>query len=194
MLLSWVVLISVAAASQPERPDVVVRQLYRHIIARRPIGIPTGADKKAIWPLLSRKLITQLEAGEACEADYRRLHATDDGKPAFSWLESGLFSGENERALPVEATVERTEAVGTGAFRVSVLFTYRESFATYGRSTNPTGGLRWRGAALVVSEGGRFLIDDVALFQKGSTKTESLLSRAFAECDGSRWVGQRQRR
>ena len=194
MAVIWIVLLSLAVAPQPERPDAVVRQLYRHIIAVRPIGIPAGADKKAIWPLLSRRLIAQLEAGQACEADYRRLHATDDGKPSFGWLESGLFSGENERALPAEATVERTEPIGAGAFRVRVLFTYRETFETYGRPPNRAVALRWRGAVTVVSEDGRFAIDDVVVFEKGSTKTASRLSEAFAQCEGPRWVGQRQRR
>ena len=194
MLLSWVLLLSAAGVSQPDRSDAVVRQLYGHIIARRPIGIPSGADKEAIWPLLSRKLVGQLDAAQACEADYRRLHAADDGKPEFGWLESGLFSGEHEMALPAEVTVERTERFAAGSFRVLVQFTYRESFDTSSRTPHRTSALRWRGAALVVSENGRFVVDDVEVFEKGSATAHSRLSRAFVGCDGPRWVGHRQER
>lgn len=137
MLTYLAVLSLVAAQSQPQQAEAVVRQLATEIVARRPLGIPDAEDKGAIWPLLSARLVKQLETARACEADYFRLHANDDGKPEFAWLESGLFSGDDEEALPAEIAVERIEPLKGGAFRVRVRYTYRESFETYGRPPNP---------------------------------------------------------
>jgi hypothetical protein len=75
-------------------PDAVVRELYRQVTNRKPIGIPKGADKAAVRPFLSKKLVHQLELAQSCEADYFRMHPKNgDEKPEFDWLEMGLFSG-----------------------------------------------------------------------------------------------------
>ena len=191
----YLVVLSLAAV-QPQSPqaDALVRQLAAQIVARRPIGIPDGEDKAAIWPSLSGRLVRQLETARACEVDYFRQHATDDGKPDFGWLESGLFSGDNEQAIPAEIAVERVERLKGGAFRVVVRFTYRESFETYGRPPDPSNFFSWRGAMMVVPEAGQLLVDDVVLFRDGSTKVEFRLSKAFAGCAGPRWVGYGKRR
>jgi hypothetical protein len=187
MLILIVLLLSATAAARPQQPDTVVRELYSYIVTHRPLGIPCGADKAALWPLLSSRLIRELDAARACEDDYRRQHASDDGKPAFGWLESGLFSGSDERALPSEVAVERTEPQRDGSFGVYVRFTYRES--AHGRPPDPSAGYHWRGAAIVRSEAGRFVVDDVLLFKDESTNIESRLSQVFVGCDGPRWVG-----
>ena len=194
-MLTYLVVLSLGAVQpQPQQADTLVRQLSAQIVARRPIGIPDGEDKAAIWPLLSGRLIKQLETARACEVDYRRLHATDEGKPDFAWLESGLFSGDNEQAIPAEIAVERVERLKGGAFRVVVRFTYRETFETYGRPPDPATFFSWRGAMMVVPEAGQLLVDDVVLFRDGSEPVESRLSEAFVGCAGPRWVGYVKRR
>jgi hypothetical protein len=82
----------------------------------------------------------------------------------------------------------------SGAFRVVVRFTYRESFDIYGRPPDPANVFSWRGAMMVVPEGGHLLVDDVVLFRDGSTRVQSRLSEAFVGCAGPRWVGQGKRR
>jgi hypothetical protein len=90
--------------------DAVVRELYQQIVARRPLGIPKGADQTAIWPYLSKRLTYRLETAQACENSYFQQHAGENGKPGFNWLEVNLFSGGNEQALPSSAVIERTSA------------------------------------------------------------------------------------
>jgi hypothetical protein len=180
------------ASSNPgadHQPDAVVRKLYHEVVARQPLGIPAGTDKAVIWPLLSKGLIRRLEAARACQADYVRQHKGDDGKPEYGWLESGLFSGENEEALPADAVVERTDPQQDGSFRAYVRLTYGESFKTHGRSPDPANTFSWSVAASVISEGGKFVIDDVLLFKGDSTDIKSRLSDSFPGCEGSRWIG-----
>jgi hypothetical protein len=180
-------------ASVGASPDAVVQELYKQVVARRPLGIPKGADKEAIWPFLSKGLIQRLDTAQACENDYCRQDTEKDSKPGFGWLESDLFSGENEKAIPSEAVVERTKRLKDGSFHVYLRLTYRGSYNTYGRSPDPANTFKWRLAAKVISEGGRFVVDDVLLLKHGSTKIESRLSDSFSGCDGSRWVGDKMR-
>ena len=140
ILLQLVSYVPTSAAAE-RQPDAVVRKLYRQVVARRPLGIPSGADKAAIRPFLSKGLTRRFEVAKACEADYVRQHAGDDGKPEFAWLESGLFSGENEKSIPATAVVERTEPQKDGSFRVYVRLTYKESFKTYGRPIRRTSSI-----------------------------------------------------
>lgn len=181
--------VSTAGAAAPQ-PDAVVRKLYRQVVARRPLGIPRGGDKAAIWPLLSKGLVRRFEVAQACENDYVRQHAGQDGKPEFAWLELGLFSGANEEAIPAAAVVKRTEPQDHGSFRVYVRLTYKESFETYGRPPDPANVFHWQVAAIVIPEGGRFVVDDILLFKEDSMEIESRLSNTLTlGCDGPRWVG-----
>jgi hypothetical protein len=180
-------------------PAAVVRQLYDQVVMSHPLGIPHGNDKAALWPLLSKRLIRQLDTALACEDDYDRQQAGHDPypndpdhhlppvilKPEFGWLESGLFSGENEMALPAVVDVERTRLQKNGAFRVYVRFMYKE----YDRASDREKTFHWHGAAVVISEDRRFLVDDILLFKEESTKIESRLSRRFRGCNGPRWIG-----
>jgi hypothetical protein len=188
VLLQLVTFISPSAPVDPS-PDSVVRELYQQVIARKPLGLPKGEDKATLWPFLSKRLIQKLDAAQSCEDDYLRQRSDKDGKPAFGWLETGLFSGSNEWALPAAAAVERTEPMKNGTFRVYVRLTYKESFETYGKPPDPTHTFDWHVAAVVLSEGGRFVVNDVLLFRDDSTKIASRLTNSFAGCDGPRWVG-----
>jgi hypothetical protein len=172
-----------------QSPDSLVRELYQQVVARRPLGIPKGEDKAALWPFLSKRLIQKLDAAQTCENDYLRQRPDKDGKPAFGWLETGLFSGSNEWAIPASAAVDRTKPMKDGTFRVYVRLTYKESFETYGRPPDPANTFDWHVAAVVKSEGGRFVVDDVLLFEDASTKIASRLTDSFRGCDGPRWVG-----
>jgi hypothetical protein len=172
-------------------PDSVVQELYKQVVARKPLGIPKGADKAAIWSFLSKRLIQKLDAAQACTDDYYRQMTDRGSKPGFAWLESGLFSGENEEAIPAAAVVERTKAQKDGSFHVYVRLTYQETFETYDRPPNPANTFQWRVVAVVLSQGGRFVVDDVLLFEDDSTKIASQLTHSFSGCDGTRWTGNK---
>lgn len=179
-------------AAADQSPDSVVRKLYQQVVARRPLGIPRGEDKAALWSFLSTRLIQKLDAAQACEYDYLRQTPNKDGKPPFGWLESGLFSGPDERAIPSSAAVERTVRMKDGTFRVYVRLTYKETFETYGRPPNPANTFDWHVAAVVISEGGRFVVRDILLFEENSTKITSRLTESFHGCNGPHWVGIRE--
>lgn len=49
--------------SQQEAEAVVIR-LYQQVVSRKPLGIPSGKDRKAIWPLLSRDLSERMTVAE----------------------------------------------------------------------------------------------------------------------------------
>lgn len=173
-------------------PDSVVRGLYRQIVARKPLGIPKLADRAALSPFLSKELLRKLDEAQACEDDYLRQHGGEGGKPAFLWLESGIFSGSNERGLPAAAVVERTERQKDGSFYVNVRLTYKESSETYGKTPNPANTFHWHVAAMVISEGGKFVVNDILFFKDNSNTIDARMSDSFQGCDGSRWVGNKR--
>jgi len=65
----------------------------------------------------------------------------------------------------------------------------KESFETYGKPPDPTHTFDWHVAAVVISEEGRFVVNDVLLFKDDSTKIASRLTDSFTGCDGPRWIG-----
>jgi hypothetical protein len=192
MLISFLLLL--ATATPPtSSPEGVVRQLYKEVVARKPLGIPTGADRAAFAPLLSARLTRQLAAGAACEADYFRQHpANDQEKPEFYWLELGLFSGGTEMAIPAEVSVGKSEPRRDGSFRVPVRFTYRDTFETYGRTPDPRNTFQWRGVVTVVKEKGRYLIDDISLREPHTNSQSIRLSEVFTGCKAGKWIGNEE--
>jgi hypothetical protein len=168
-----------------------VQKLYEEIVAHHPIGIPAGAEMAAIRPLLSKRLTVQLQTAQACEQDYFRQHQTVHGDLKPTWLKGGLFSGDGERASPIYALPERKEPQKDGSFLVyvDVMHEYRgrgtEYFHFDGHKAQG-----WEVVATVVSENGRFVVDDVRIFDSHTTNSPSrLLSDAFVGCEGPHWTG-----
>lgn len=173
-------------------PAAIVRSLYRVVVARHPIGLPWGADRKALAPYLSKDLIRKLDAAQACGADYSRHHPDPNEKPQIEWLELGLFSGANENALPAAFHVENVYPEKDGSFRVHLRLTYRDSYETYGRPPTEANTFRWYVDVIVVREDGHFAVDNVIyLKDEGDPRdVEPPLSQVLTiGCDGSRWVG-----
>jgi hypothetical protein len=190
MLLVLIAMTASLQGAHTAPPETIVQHLYAYIVNRRPLGIPTGADKAAIWPCLSKRLVQILETAQACEDDYVRKHAGSDEKPAFVWLEMGLFSGDVEMALPTEVVVEGTEHHHE-TFLVCVRFTYDDSVYDPDRyhASDAAPLFHWHGAAVVIEEDGRFVIDDILVFTEDSTTLAFRLSDVFRGCDGPQWVG-----
>jgi hypothetical protein len=166
-----------------------VRKLYEEIVAHHPMGIPTGAEKATIWPLLSKRLTGQLQTAQGCEEDYFRQHQTTDSAAKPSWMKTGIFSGDGTRALPTFSFACSKGPQKDGSFLVDVELAY---------TPDPMSSLHqmWGAEARVVAEDGRFVVDDVRIFDNdsidGRSSTEGpshLLSESFVGCDGSRWTG-----
>jgi hypothetical protein len=170
----------------------VVGQLYDQVILRHPFGIPSGATMQAIRPFLSERLAAQIETAKACEADYLRDHeGTSDIVPKPAWLKSDLFSGDANRAAPASAWPVREGQQKDGSYLVLVnLFgqTIEVGNGLKGGAYSPTG--TWHVYAKVIPQDGKFVVDDVRLFDGSSADGPSrLLSESFAGCDGSHWAG-----
>lgn len=161
-----------------------VNDFYQKIVDRHPIGIPTGEDRTALWPLLSRRLAQQLDTAQACQTDYFRQRSTADTAPKPAWLDKGIFVGNSKRALPLSAVATHEEPQKDGAFNVSVSLTYVKLPGFVPDEAS------WVVTARVIREYNRFVVDDVRLFDGlGTDGPSHLLSEAFAGCDGSHWTG-----
>jgi hypothetical protein len=151
-------------AAQKVQPADVVQNLYREIVARHPLGVPHGTSKTAIWPLLSKRLIRAFETRNACDLDWDRRHRNANPPlkaPGFD--EDGLFSGNDEQGYVNGAVVGATKAQTDGSYLVYVkLWSYEDM----GDLALRTGKIyRWRVAARVTSEDGRFVVDDILGFK-----------------------------
>lgn len=178
------VTVSIPVNAETRFAEAAVRKFYKHVVARHPLGIPRGSDRELLWPLMTRRLVRILQTAAACEDDYFRRNTCSSCKPQFSWLEFGLFSGGNEEALPAEIEIVDSESIAPKSFRITVKFTYRETFATYGRPPNPENHFEWLGQVIVDCSKKSCLIDDFSRKDYDFT-----LSTSFIGCDGSRWVG-----
>jgi hypothetical protein len=164
-----------------ERPETVVRDLYRQVVARRPFGIPKGKDRQRITPYLSKILMRRLDTAQACEDDYYQHYYSKDEKPGTAWFEMGLFSGGNEQAEPGGFRIDSTQPSDDGSFLVYLRLRYKYD--------DPPPFHWWHIAVVVVREGGHFVVDDV-IFPKDVMDVETRLSQVVTVfCDGSRWVG-----
>jgi len=167
----------------------VTRNLYDAVVARHPLGIPLGQDKVKFGPLLSKRLRGQLETAQACRVDYVRQHPRSAKTPEPAWFNAGLFSGDGALALPGADLVDHKTRQEDGSFLVWVWLS-REDSAVPGSVPPASRWRNWHVSAVVKSEGGRFVVDDVRLFGGNSMDGPSrLLSDLFPGCDGPRWVG-----
>jgi len=164
------------------------RKLYEEVVSHHPIGIPAGAQLATIRPFLSKRLTEQLQTARACEEDYFKHRLTEDSAAKPEWLESGIFSGGGEQAVPTNSFAYTSAPQKDGTFPVSVELTYRP---------DPMGALVrfWTAEAKVVAEDGRFVVDDVRIFdsdsadpRESSAGPSHQLSESFAGCDGPRWT------
>jgi len=155
-----------------------VRSFYTDIIKYPQLGIPSARAKKALWPLMSKRLDQEIDGLDACDKDYYRrfgkILRAHTIKPATPWLEEGLFTGPNDAATPPTFRIVGSRSVGES--RVDVLLAFKED---WGES---------EGDVTVVLENGRWLIDDyVAMYANDEL---SRLSSGYSECKDGRWVGE----
>ena len=99
-----------------------VRVFYTYITKYQPLGLPQGRAKKDLWPLLSKRLVRELDALQSCDDDYYRRYGdylrANQFKPVTPWLEHGLFSGPNEAAIPsADGTLATAKGIATALAR-----------------------------------------------------------------------------
>jgi hypothetical protein len=164
-----------------------VRVFYTYITRYRPLGIPEGRAKQALWPLLSVRLVQELDSLQACDEDYYRRYGdilrANQYKPATPWLEEGLFSGPNEAAGPITFTILCSKAIGENRVDVHLRFTLKQ--------TNPDDYLmaheRYEGVVTVILESNRWVIDDFVSFENDELLR---LSDGYPECKSGQWAGE----
>ena len=155
-----------------------VRVFYTYITRYQQLGIPHGRAKKALWPLLSKRLAQQLDSLEVCDEDYYRRYGeilrANTIKPATPWLEDGIFTGPNDAATPPAFRILGSRTVGEN--RVDVLIAFKEDWG------DPEGDVT------VILENGRWVIDDyVAMYENDELRR---LSAGFPECKDGQWAGE----
>ncbi len=164
-----------------------VRVFYTYIIRYQPLGIPYGRAQQALWPLLSKRLVQELDSLQACNNDYYRRYGEilrrNQDKPATPWIEDGLFSGPNEAATPMRFSILSSKAIGENRTDVHLGFTYKQTYCC----GYPASYDHYEGVVTVIFENNRWVADDfVALDVTPLTR----LSDGYAECKGGEWVGQ----
>jgi len=141
---------------------------------------------KIFAPYLSKALLHKIDLSVACGRDWYRQHTDPIVKPEIAWLESGLFSGQDERTEPNAFLIESEQPEKDGSIRVHVKLT---------AGAPPNTPWIWHVAAGVRRENGRFVIDDVIYLKDKSNPVDSRLSGVLsAGCDGIHWVGSRDRK
>jgi len=166
------------------QPIAVVNSLYRQVIARHPLGIPSGENWKVFAPYLSRDLVRRITLARSCQNDWFRKNQGKMIKEPFAWGETGFFSGAEELSEPSSFQVQRTEANHDGSFRVFVKLT---------ESPPNDKPWSWDVAVRVKIEERRPVIDDVVYLKGDDVPTEYRLSEILTEgCNGSHWIGDQK--
>lgn len=168
--------------SLPNEPKALVRSLYNEVVARHPLGNPVGEDMNVFAPYLSKALLHRIDVNSACLSDWNRQNPDPNSKPPF--LESGLFTGDDERAEPTAFHIERVQAEKNASIRVYVKLTRDDP----GESPEI-----WNVAAILVRENGHFVVDDVIYFKDSPQDRDVRLSEYLSQdCDGPHWVGDKK--
>jgi hypothetical protein len=179
--------------SLPNQPEALTRSLYQQVVARRPVGIPWGADWKTLAPYLSKTLLHRIDLALDCGGDWDRqdqirmlMKDQSIEKPPLGWLELGLFSGGDDEDALRAFQIEKIEPEKDGSFRVYVTLTW---------GWPPEKPWISRVAPILAQENGRLVVDDVTYLkdEKDKFSADYRLSQALSEgCDGPHWVGDRR--
>jgi hypothetical protein len=150
------------STAQETQPSDVVQKLYQEVVTRHPLGVPTGAARTAIWPLLRKRLIKGFDTRDACDRDWDRQHQNSDvplKAPGFyeafsGWYENGYING---------AAVGRTKRQTDGSYLVYVgVWSYLDDGDPELRTHRTS---HWQVGVRVISEDGKFVVDDILGFK-----------------------------
>jgi len=140
-------------------------------------GIPSGRSKRAIRPLMSKRLAQEIDALDACDKDYFQRYGeilrARTWKAAIPWGEAGLFTGPDDAADGAEFRVLGSRSVGQN--RVDALLAFKQD---WGES---------QGDVTVILEKGRWVVDDYVSMYGNDDLVR--LSAGYSQCKDGRWVG-----
>lgn len=175
----------VVAEAQSDRVTsqvgAVVQSLYRQVIARHPLGIPSGENWKVFSPFLSRDLIHRISAARSCQNEWVRQNQGKMIKGPFASGETGFFSGFQELSEPSSFQIQKTEANQDGSFRVYVHLT---------EAPPNDEAWSWDVVVQVKMQEKRSVIDDVVFLKGDGVPAEYRLSELLTEgCNGLHWNG-----
>ena len=165
-------------SNAPQSALDAVRVFYTYITKYQQLGIPHGPTRKALGPLISKRLAQELDSLHACDDDYYRRYGeilrANTYKPATPWLEEGLFTGPDDAATPSTFRILGSRSVGED--RVDVLIAFKED---WGDS---------EGDVTAILENNRWVIDDyVTMYMNDDLQR---LSAGYSECKRDQWVGE----
>jgi hypothetical protein len=174
----------------PRSARDAVRVFYTNITRYQQLGIPHGPAKRALWPLMSKRLAQELDSLWACNDDYYRRYGeilrANTYKPATPWLEEGLFTGPNDAATPFTFRILGSRAIGDSRVDVDLGFTTKQTYS-------PDLGLprsydHYEGDVTAILENKRWVIDDyVAMYENDDLRR---LSAGYPQCKDGQWVGE----
>jgi hypothetical protein len=189
------------AQSNRQEVEAVVTKLYKQIIFRKPDGLMRKKDFDAIQPFLSEDLIKRIRVAGECEKDYFRQYPYNPAepmKPPFAWMETGLFSGSNEQALPSWFRVHHAVKQKDGSYQVRVTLKEWDDFNKYPQPRGPEYDWTWEMMVFVIRDGDHYVVNDVFYPEIHSdhdeprypTVEETRLSQLLAiGCKDGKWVG-----
>ena len=175
-------------SNAPQSALDAVRVFYAYITRNQQLGIPYGRAKKALWPLMSKRLAQELDSLWACDDDYYRrfgeILRANTYKPATPWLEEGLFTGPDDAATPRIFRILGSRSIGDNRVDVELSFTTKQTFCC----GQPPSYHHYEGDVTAILENHRWVIDDyVAMYENDELQR---LSAGYSECKGGQWVGE----
>lgn len=178
MIYLLVFLLGASAPDPAAAARAVVEEFCSRYIKQSEYGLLEGKDRRALAPLLSKRLLRQVDELASCQKDwYRQQPAGSTDKPPF--VDCCLFSSTPD-GMPTSYTVGEAKRLADGRYEVPI---------DYVRKTEAD-DIRWRDALIVVKErGGKYRIDDVVYDAAAEPpRTPFLLSQGVRECRGGQWV------
>ena len=178
-MLAAMLLAAAVAASTPEALVTRFCAAYVHGDAGASGLLGVGNARAAMAPYLSRRLLRLLDDTQSCQQDWIRHQPKDDDQEV-PFGECCLFSSTSE-GLPASFRIGNSERMSDGRIRVVIHYEWKSD-----QNGDP---LRWRDAAIVTKEEGRYVIDD---FVYDVDHEPTLLSKNIAAaCRGRKWIGKR---
>lgn len=175
------------SADVPPAALHAVREFYTYITKYQQLGVPHGPARKALWPLMSKRLAQELESIQACNDDYYRRYGeflrANTYKPSSPWLEDGPFTGPNDAATPSRFSILDSRSVGDHRVDVHLRFPEPVNCCNSGPPYFYT-----EGVVTAILENNRWVIDDYVTMYANDSLTR--LSAGIGVCKGGKWVGQ----
>jgi hypothetical protein len=176
-MMLWLLLSMSFAQAGGSTPQTFATRFYTVYIKQHSSGLfLQGSTKRALDPLLSKRLRRLLDDAAACQEDWVRQQPkglTD--KPPF--VDCCLFSGSAD-GMPTSFELGPTKVLPDGGYQIMVDFVRRETADV----------IKWRDAVVVMKDGDHFAIDDVIYDANTASRDTGRLSYSFRGCRGRHWI------